>query len=104
MLRRCRGSALLLFGSLLLSGSLPMAAAHAQGTASPPVAASNPPPTPVAFELALLQAAHDLFAKVNLENAPPKVPLVIDPLIDGVTGAQSNATQLMEKRIVDLVR
>jgi outer membrane protein OmpA-like peptidoglycan-associated protein len=32
------------------------------------------------------------------------VSLVIDPLIDGVTGAQSIATQLMEKRIGELVR
>jgi len=30
--------------------------------------------------------------------------LVIDPLIDGVTGAQSNATRYEEKRIVELVR
>ncbi|MBS0529040.1 MAG: OmpA family protein [Proteobacteria bacterium] len=33
-----------------------------------------------------------------------KAELVIDPLIDGVTGAQSVATQVMERRIVDLVR
>src|SRR5215471_6015500 len=75
----------------------------------PPVASSppppaQPPPTPVAFEQALLQAANNLFGKARLEDAPPKVLLVIDPLIDGVTGAESNATQSMEKRIVDLVR
>jgi hypothetical protein len=72
--------------------------------AGPPPAATRPPPTPVAFEKALLQAANDLLAKANLEDAPQKVALVIDPLIDGVTGAESNATQLMERRIVDLVR
>ena len=33
-----------------------------------------------------------------------RMQLVIDPLIDGVTGAQSRATQSMEKRITDLVR
>jgi len=63
-----------------------------------------PPPTPVAFEAALTKAANDLFSKVNLEGAPAKVRLVIDPLIDGFSGAQSTATRTMEKRIVDLVR
>jgi outer membrane protein OmpA-like peptidoglycan-associated protein len=32
------------------------------------------------------------------------VTLVIDPLIDGVTGAQSSATHLEEKRVVELVK
>ena len=72
--------------------------------AGPPPPATQPPPTPVAFEKALLQAANDLFAKAKLEDAAPKVVLVIDPLIDGATGAESNATQLMERRIVDLVK
>jgi hypothetical protein len=67
-------------------------------------AATRPPPTPVAFETALLRAANDLFAKANLADGSQKVVLVIDPLIDGATGAESNATQLMEKRIIDLVR
>jgi len=71
---------------------------------SSPPAATRPPPTPVAFEKALLQAANDLFAKANMADAPQKAVLVIDPLIDGATGAESNATQLMERRIVDLVR
>lgn len=75
------------------------------GTAAPPpAAAAPPPPTPVAFEAALLKAANDLFSKANLTDAPDKVTLVIDPLIDGVTGAQSKATHFEQKRIVDLVR
>jgi hypothetical protein len=49
-------------------------------------------------------AANDLFSKADLQGAPEKVTLVIDPLIDGVTGAQSVATQGMEKRITDLVK
>src|SRR6202030_3919677 len=72
--------------------------------ASPPPPTMPPPPTPLTFENALLQAANNLFAKAKLEDAPQKVVLVIDPLIDGATGAESNATQSMEKRIVDLVR
>jgi outer membrane protein OmpA-like peptidoglycan-associated protein len=86
-----------------------MAAAHAQasppsGGAAPAASAAAAPPTPVVFETALMKAANDLFAKANLDDAPPKLSLVIDPLIDGVTGAQSTATQLMEKRITDLVK
>jgi outer membrane protein OmpA-like peptidoglycan-associated protein len=72
--------------------------------AGSPPPATRPPPTPVAFEKALLQAANDLFAKANLADGPQKAVLVIDPLIDGATGAESNATQLMERRIVELVR
>ena len=51
-----------------------------------------------------MKAANDLFSKANLNGAPDKVTLVIDPLIDGVTGAQSKATHLEEKRITDLVK
>ena len=70
----------------------------------PAAAASPPPPTPVAFNDALLKAANDLFSKAKLDSTPDKVTLVIDPLIDGVTGAQSNATHLEEKRVVELVK
>src|SRR5215813_6379531 len=73
--------------------------------AAPPAAAPPPPPpTPMPFEAALLKAANDLFSKANLNGAPDKVTLVIDPLIDGVTGAQSKATHLEEARITDLVK
>src|SRR5262249_31437707 len=64
----------------------------------------GPPPTPVAFQQALLNAANTLFSKANLQGVPDRIPLVIDPLIDGSTGAQSTATQSMERRIADLVR
>ena len=90
-----------------LCGSVWGAAAQAQITAPvppPPAAASPPPPTPVAFNDALLKAANDLFSKAKLDSASDKVTLVIDPLIDGVTGAQSNATHLEEKRVVELVK
>jgi outer membrane protein OmpA-like peptidoglycan-associated protein len=68
-------------------------------TAPPPA----PPPTPTAFQEALLNAANTLFSKANLHGAPDRIPVVIDPLIDGSTGAQSTATQSMERRIADLV-
>ena len=80
------------------------ARAQTSAPVAPPPAAAPQPPTPVPFEAALLKAANDLFTKANLDGAPEKVTLVIDPLIDGVTGAQSNATQLEEKRVVELVK
>ena len=74
----------------VICSSLVGVAAEAQTSAPaqvPPVAAAPPPPpTPVPFEAALLKAANDLFSKANLNGAPDKVTLVIDPLIDGVTG------------------
>jgi outer membrane protein OmpA-like peptidoglycan-associated protein len=78
-------------------------AAHSQAVAPAPTAAPTPP-TPVAFEAALLKAANDLFTKANLAGGTGKVSLVIDPLIDGGTGAQSVATKLEEKRIIELVK
>lgn len=75
---------------------------------SPPAAVgapSPPPPNPLALEEALLKAANDLFSKATLpEGGPGKAVLTIDPLIDGVTGAQSVATRSMERRIAELVR
>jgi outer membrane protein OmpA-like peptidoglycan-associated protein len=92
----------------IITSSFAGVAAEAQTStpAQPPpaTAAPPPPPTPVPFDAALLKAANDLFTKANLNGAPDKVTLVIDPLIDGVTGAQSKATHLEEQRITALVK
>jgi hypothetical protein len=54
------------------------------------------------FDEAVLAAANNLLDKAQL---PPgqQFDLVIDPLIDGVTGMQSQATQAMGARIVKLI-
>jgi outer membrane protein OmpA-like peptidoglycan-associated protein len=91
---RCLRTSIIVCVSVLLSVS-----ALAQTAPVP-----TPPPTPVAFQEALLNAANALFSKANLQGAPDRIPLVIDPLIDGSSGAQSTATQSMERRIADLVR
>ena len=91
---RCLRASIIVGSSALLSVS-----ALAQTAPVP-----SPPPTPVAFQEALLNAANSLFSKANLQGAPVRIPLVIDPLIDGATGAQSTATQSMERRIADLIR
>jgi outer membrane protein OmpA-like peptidoglycan-associated protein len=89
----------------LLAGAM---AAFPQG--APPVAGAQsapnppPPPTPILFDDALLRAANDLFSKAALPAGNEKIELVVDPLIDGISGAQSTATRLMQDRIVALVR
>jgi outer membrane protein OmpA-like peptidoglycan-associated protein len=93
----------------IVCGSALSLTAQAQQPASPPAApppaaAPPTPPTPVAFETALLKAANDLFSKAKLDASPEKLTLVIDPLIDGVTGAQSVATHLEEQRVIELVK
>ncbi len=82
------------------SGTAPQFPAWPQ--ASPAPAAVVPPPTPVPFEAAVLKAASDLLSKAKLDNT--SVNLVIDPLIDGMTGAQSNATHREQQRIIELIR
>lgn len=86
----------------------PAPPATAAAPAAPAAAAGTPPappaPPPLPFDEALLRAASDLFAKATLPaDAPARLPLVIDPLVDGVTGAQSSATRTMGQRIVQLV-
>jgi outer membrane protein OmpA-like peptidoglycan-associated protein len=60
------------------------------------------------FEEAVLKAANDLFTKAQLPAAgsasPVKHAVVIDPLVDGLTGVQSTATQSMQSRIEQVVR
>ena len=89
----------------LLAGVM---AAFPQGAPPPPAAstqaAPTPPPTPILFDDALLRAANDLFSKAALPAGNEKIELVVDPLIDGISGAQSTATRLMQDRIVALVR
>jgi outer membrane protein OmpA-like peptidoglycan-associated protein len=85
-------------GTLVLAVGLALSPAIAQTL--PPA----PPPTPIAFEQALLNAANTLFSKANLPIGSDRVPLIIEPLIDGFTGAQSMTSRSMERRISDLVR
>ena len=74
-------------------------------TPAPAVAAAAPPaPPPVlSFDDAVQAAATALLSRAQL---PPdtKFDLVIDPLIDGVTGMQSQATRAMGTRIVKIIR
>lgn len=90
--------------ALILSGLLGGCAIPSAEQAPAP----TPPIQPVAFDDAVLKAANDLFSRAQLPPAsaggPGKHLLVIDPLIDGVSGAQSVATRSMEARLVELVK
>ncbi|WP_332684591.1 OmpA family protein [Bosea sp. (in: a-proteobacteria)] len=66
-----------------------------------PAPAAAPAPTPIPFPEALRRAAADLFSKANL--AEDRVELVIDPLIDGVSGAQSASTRSMQQTLSEIV-
>jgi outer membrane protein OmpA-like peptidoglycan-associated protein len=86
-----------------LSQSQPAAAPPAAPAAAAPAAATAPPPI-MPFDAALMRAATDLFSKAQLPAGDGKVALVIDPLIDGVSGVESVATRDMERRLIQLVK
>ncbi|VTU35885.1 OmpA family protein [Variovorax sp. PBL-E5] len=72
--------------------------------AAPAPAAVAPPPPIMPFGEAVTFAATSLFGNAALPEGAGKLPLVIDPLIDGNTGAQSVATQTMEQRITAMLQ
>ena len=87
-----RRSSLVRYALLMLLGA-PVAAL---AQTAPPAA-----PAPVPFPEALLRAAGDLFSKAQVEG--DRIELVIDPLIDGVSGAQSTSTRSMQQSLIELV-
>lgn len=77
--------------------------------AAPAPAAAAAPALPVLpHNEAVLSAVNTLFTQANLGDAGPgasvRRTVVIDPLIDGVTRSQTEATRAMGAKIVDLVR
>lgn len=129
--RKVLGASILLFSLLGCSGSgifgpaSTSSGSASTATATPPAQTSSssvtspPQPTPTTpapaaatppvlpFDEAILSAANTLFSKAQLPagGAAPTAThnLVIDPLIDGLSGAQSVATRSMAERIVELV-
>jgi outer membrane protein OmpA-like peptidoglycan-associated protein len=76
----------------------PAAAAPA---ATPP--AAPPPPPLLGFDEAVSNAAHAVFTKAPAPDASAAV-VVIDPLVDGMSGYQSKATQTIQERITKIVK
>ena len=78
------------------------AAAEAPPAPPPPAAPATPPPV-LPFDEAVLSAANNLLGKAQLP-ADGRFDIVIDPLIDGVTGAQTATTQAMGVRLTKLIK
>ena len=81
-------------------GATPTAAIVPTATAAPPLVPLMP------FQEAITTAAEKMFQSFKKEGDTGATPLtfVIDPLIDGSTGAQSNATQFIQTQVVALAR
>ena len=88
--------------------SSPRAGSGPRGKSAAPARPRSRPAAPAAppvpFDIALLNAATALFSKALLPPGNEPIELVIDPLIDGVSGAQSAASHLMEKRLTELAQ
>ncbi|MEP7297437.1 MAG: OmpA family protein [Burkholderiales bacterium] len=94
--------------------SPPPAVAPPAAPAAPPPPAASPapagPPPAMPYAKAVLSAAQNLFGKADLAVASTvrsgsvPYPLVIDPLVDGNSGYQSEATRAMEKQVVELLK
>jgi outer membrane protein OmpA-like peptidoglycan-associated protein len=81
-------------------------AAPAAPAPAPSAAAAPPPPPPILpYDVAVLNAANALLGGAQMPaGGPSKYTVVIDPLIDGVTGMQSNATRSMGERLTKLIQ
>jgi len=80
------------------------AAAPTTAAAAAPAAAPAPAPPPVLpFDEAVANAAHAVFSMALASGASAGM-VVIDPLVDGMTGYQSKATQTIQDRIAGVVR
>lgn len=58
-------------------------------------AASVTPPVPVPVELAVRQSAEELFSEIEKLDPSAEITVLIDPLIDGITGFETAATRNM---------
>jgi outer membrane protein OmpA-like peptidoglycan-associated protein len=86
------------------ASSAPAATAPAAAplAATPPPAPPPPPPPILGFDEAVSTAAHKVFAAAPI--AEGNAMLVIDPLVDGMTGYQSKATKSIQDRITGVVK
>jgi outer membrane protein OmpA-like peptidoglycan-associated protein len=63
-----------------------------------------PPLVPLPFDTAIVNAASALFKNAGLDESAANRVVVIDPLIDGVSGQQSVASRYIESRLRDVAR
>lgn len=85
-------------------GATPAVQATAPSSVVTPPPAPAPPPI-VPYAQAVMDAANALLgAAVRAGGPTGRIPLIVDPLVDGMTGAQTAATASMGEQIVRLVR
>jgi hypothetical protein len=80
----------------------PSPVAPAPAAPVPPAPPPLPPPV-LSFDDAVANAAHAVFKNAPAPDAAPGM-VVIDPLVDGMTGYQSKATRTIQDRIIAVVR
>jgi len=82
------------------------APAPAVATVTPPITSPAPPPLPpvLDFDEAVGNAAHAVFKAAPPPASPTASLVVIDPLIDGMSGYQSRATQTIQAHIANIVK
>jgi len=80
-----------------------VAAAAPAAPAPQPTPAAPPPPPVQSFDDAVARAAHAVFTNAPAPQPSPGM-VVIDPLVDGVSGFQSKATQTIQDRITHIVK
>lgn len=85
------------------SGAAPPATANSGAPAPAPAAPAKPPPPILTFDEAVKNAAYAVLQSAPAPGEPPAT-VVIDPLVDGMTGYQSNATKLIQDRLVGFVK
>jgi len=91
----------------LAGAVMAMSAGCTQTAQNPPAAAVAPPPLPAAvpFPTAVLNAANAVFTAAPVSAQPgARQVVVIDPLVNGITGEQSAATEQIGAQLVALAR
>ncbi len=85
------------------AAAAPAAPAVSMTSATPPPSPPLSPPPVLSFDQAVTSTAHAVFAAAP---TPDKgvTQVIIDPLIDGMTGYQSKATQSIQDRIAMMVK
>ncbi len=84
----------------------PATASSPPAPATAPAAAMTPAPPPppiLGFDEAVSTAAHKVFSGAPAPGSDPAT-IVIDPLVDGMTGYQSRATKSIQDRIIGVVK
>jgi outer membrane protein OmpA-like peptidoglycan-associated protein len=86
-----------------MKSTAPLATTTVAAATSTAIAAPVASPVALPHDEAVTSAAQKIFTNAKL---PPdqRVTVVIDPLLDGVTGAQTVATAAIEKRLVALIK